>query len=248
MAKETLINQGVYDELGLRWYTALDDPVALLRAQSKLLGPWVLSEIIKRYGDKKVKVIDVGCGGGFNANQIARAGHRVTGLDISQESLGVARTFDFTHSVSYVHGNAYQLDFPNKSFDVVTCMDFLEHVEDVQAVVKEISRVLKPGGMFFFHTFNRTPIANLIAIKFVEWFVKNTPKHLHLYRMFVKPKELDSYCHKNGLNVQQWLGMRPRISISFFKGMIQGSVPEDFSFVFGKSLGISYCGVATKVL
>jgi 2-polyprenyl-6-hydroxyphenyl methylase / 3-demethylubiquinone-9 3-methyltransferase len=245
--KNAEINNDVYHDLGERWYTANDDPIALLRAESKLLGPWVMDEMIQKYGDKKLKVLDVGCGAGFLTNRLAQNGHDVTGIDLSANSLVVAQKHDSTQSVKYLEADAYALPFPDNSFDSVSCMDFLEHVEDVDSVVAEISRVLKPQGLFFFHTFNRNPLSGFVVIKLVEWLVKNTPKNLHIYRMFVKPSELNDYCKKHALSVSKWRGVRPNLfSLSMLRAIFSRVVPKDFSFTFGSSLAISYCGFATK--
>ena len=102
-----------------------------------------------------MKILDVGCGGGFLSNPLSELGHDVTGLDISQESLEVAKKYDTSKRVKYIIADARKIPFPDNSFDVIISMDFLEHVTEVQEVVNEISRLLKPGGLFFFHTFNR---------------------------------------------------------------------------------------------
>src|SRR5690606_14398436 len=104
---------------------------------------------------------------------------------------------------------AYHLPFSNESFDVITAMDFLEHVESPDQVIMEFSRVLKPGGMFFFHTFNRNPISWLVVIKLLEWFVKNTPKNMHVINLFIKPRELEEYCLKARIKVFEMKGIAP---------------------------------------
>ena len=113
----------------------------------------------------------------------------MTGLDASQEALSVAARHDGTARVRYERGDALTLPYPDASFDAVCSLDFLEHVEEPERVVAEVARVLRPGGLFFFHTFNRNFWAWLVIIKGVEWFVRNTPKDLHVLRLFVKPEE-----------------------------------------------------------
>jgi 2-polyprenyl-6-hydroxyphenyl methylase/3-demethylubiquinone-9 3-methyltransferase len=179
VSEKPVINNAFYDDLGERWYTASDDPVALLRAESRLRVPWVV-EKISRDGAEAC-VLDVACGAGFLSNALALKNHQVTGIDLSVQSLAVAEKYDTTKSVTYLAMDAHHLDFPDASFDVVCAMDFLEHVSDRNQVIKEFSRVLKPGGRFFFHTFNRNFLSWLIVIKGVEWFVKNTPDHMHTY-------------------------------------------------------------------
>lgn len=194
MEKNNISNQvdnTIYDQYGDKWYTADDDPIALLRQESKIKVPWVIEKIKSNLKfTTQIKVLDVGCGGGFLSNPLAKAGYLVTGVDTSKESLRVAQTYDTTNSVIYLEADAYKLPFPDQSFDVVTAMDFLEHVEHPELVIKEVSRLLKPNGLFIFHTFNRNILAYFVVIKFVEWFVKNTKKNLHILRLFIKPSEL----------------------------------------------------------
>lgn len=244
MAKKIVIDNDIYQRLGERWYTANDDPVAILRAESRLRNPWVLETIGKKYNGKKVDVLDLGCGGGFLSNSLAPH-HTVTGFDISEKSLEIAKNYDKTGSVKYVQGDATALPFENESFDVICSMDMLEHVEDYATVVKEAARVLRPGGLFIFYTFNRNLISGFVVIKMIEWFVPNTPKHMHLYRMFIKPKELQDVCEKNKLIVSEMKGLRPTVK-SVVKGLFSKEIPEDFSFRFTPSLTIAYLGVSQK--
>jgi 2-polyprenyl-6-hydroxyphenyl methylase/3-demethylubiquinone-9 3-methyltransferase len=241
------INNALYDELGERWYTATDDPVALLRAESRLRTSWVLSELQAHFGEPPLTILDVACGAGFLANPLAEAGHAVTGIDLSRDSLAVAHRHDTTRSVIYRSMDARVLSLPAGRFDAVCMMDFLEHLVERDAVIREASRVLRPGGFFFFHTFNRTPISWLIAIKGVEWFVKNTPKHMHVYDLFLKPAELRDLCARHHLAVEVVRGVQPRIfTWAFLKLLLTGRVSDQFQFKFTKSQRVGYCGRALK--
>ena len=243
------INNDFYNTLGERWYTAYDDPVALLRAETKLTGPWIASTISDIFpAPSRCRILDVGCGAGFLSNRMAEFGYQVTGIDLSEDSLVVARKYDTTQNVQYLSANAYQLPFEDNSFQVVSAMDFLEHVDHPDKVIREISRVLAPGGLFFFHTFNRNPISWLVIIKFVEWFVKNTPTHLHLLRMFIKPKEMIQYCNSIGMKVQHLRGTRPNLGVEIIPGLLTRTVPKNFSFSFTSSLLLAYLGYAKKML
>ena len=241
-----IINNEVYDSLGKRWYTAEDDPVALLRAEVKLKNPWVIERIKAAFNTKSISLLDIGCGAGFLTNALALRGYVVTGIDLSRESLAVARQFDNTNSVNYDYGNAYELPYNDSHFDAVCCMDFLEHVEKPDRVIAEASRVLRSGGLFFFHTFNRNLLSWLFAIKGLEWFVRNTPPNMHVYELFLKPEELNAMCSKHGLVVQEIIGIRPSINCAFWQLLISGCVPPEFKFGFTPSLAIGYLGFAQK--
>ncbi len=241
------INNAVYDELGERWHTAQDDPVALLRAESRLRTAWIRTELETGFGRRPLAVLDVACGGGLLANPLALAGHAVTGIDLSRDSLRVARAHDPTGSVRYLAMDARALAFPDGRFDVVCMMDFLEHLEERDQVIGEAARVLRPGGWLFFHTFSRTPASWLIAIKGVEWAVRNTPRNLHVHRLFLMPSELRGLCRRHGLAVETLRGVRPRVLCrAFLRLLVTGRVGDDFQFVFTGSLRVGYCGRAVK--
>jgi 2-polyprenyl-6-hydroxyphenyl methylase/3-demethylubiquinone-9 3-methyltransferase len=242
------VNNSIYETYGDRWYTAYDDPIALLRAESKAKLPWVL-ERIRAHGGRAgsgYHLLDVGCGAGFLSNALAQEGIAVEGLDLSPESLATARRHDATQSVHYQSADAYELPFANGVFDAVTAMDFLEHVEDPARVISEIARVLKPGGLFFFHTFNRNWLAHLVIIKFVEWFVKNTPRDMHVIHLFLKPAEVEAFCRASGLSVGEIIGIRPSLRSIPLRNLISGVVPENLRFKLVKSTKLSYLGCAVK--
>jgi 2-polyprenyl-6-hydroxyphenyl methylase / 3-demethylubiquinone-9 3-methyltransferase len=240
------VNNAVYDTLGERWYQAQDDPVALLRAQAALRNPWIAEILLRRLGPAPVTVLDIGCGAGFLANDMAQRGHRVTGLDAAPQSLQVAAAHDPTGTVSYQLGDALALPFADASFQVVCAMDFLEHVEDPARVVAEAARVLVPGGLFFFHTFNRNWLSWLVVIKGVEWFVANTPPDMHLLRLFIKPSELAAMCRAHGLEPQEILGSRPRLDRALLGMLGHRQVPPALRFVFTGSTRFGYTGFAAK--
>src|SRR5215470_16907682 len=107
------VNNDIYDHLGERWYTARDDPIALLRAEARARDPWIAAGIRQAFPSGEVKVLDIGCGGGFLSNYLAEAGFTVTGLDAAAESLTIAQLHDSTGRVCYHLGNAYRLPYAN---------------------------------------------------------------------------------------------------------------------------------------
>ena len=236
------IDNSWYGPLGDRWYEAQDTPIALLRAEARHRNPWIAAQI----GTVPRRILDLGCGAGFLANYLATCGHAVTGLDATGENLVVAKRHDPTSTATYLVGDACSLPFADASFDVVCAMDLLEHVEDPAAVVAEASRVLAPGGLFFFHTFNRNWLANLIVIKGVELFVTNTPPGLHVLRMFIKPDELAAMCDQYSLEIVELLGSRPRFRWPLWRMLATGKVGDDFAFTFTPSTRLGYTGTARK--
>jgi 2-polyprenyl-6-hydroxyphenyl methylase/3-demethylubiquinone-9 3-methyltransferase len=127
-------------------------------------------------------------------------------------------------------------------------MDILEHVEEPQLLIAEASRVLKPKGVFFFHTFNRNAFSYIVVIKGVEWFIKNTPRRMHVYPLFITPNELKEHFDLYKLRAVHWVGLAPKIfSLQTLKMLFSGSVPPDFSFKFTRSLLTGYCGIAEKL-
>ena len=242
MERKSRINNDFYDELAEKWYTAFDHPIALLRAENAVRIPWILGEI----GEGKT-VLDLGCGAGLLTNAFAERGHSVFGIDLSPKSLEIAKQYDRTQKVSYQVAHAYSLPYPDGTFDVVCAMDVLEHVEEPNLLLAEASRVLKPGGLFFFHTFNRNPLSYLLVIKGVDWCVPNAPKNMHLYSLFIKPRELKEMCFDLDLHIVEWYGFNPKIfGSSLLKMVFSRRVPPDFGFSFSKRLVTGYCGYAQK--
>ena len=242
----SLVNNRIYSELGARWYEAEDDPVALLRAESRLRNPWLAKRIEGSFAARPCRVLDIGCGAGFLGNYLAELGHRVTGIDEANDALAVARQHDASGRANYQQGDALHLPFESGSFDVVCALDFLEHVENPDRAIEEAARVLAPGGSFFFHTFNRNFWSWLVIIKGVEWFVRNTPRDLHVLRLFLKPAEVSAACLRHGLDTPFFHGVRPKLGVAFWKMLFTRRVSNDFAFTFTPSTLLGYTGVAHK--
>ncbi len=241
------INNKWYADLGERWYRAEDTPIALLRAESRHRNPWIADEIVRMLGPTPQRVLDLGCGAGFLSNHLAARGHHVTGIDTTPENLGVARAHDATKTAAYEVADACALPFADGSFDVVCAMDLLEHVTEPEKLIGEVGRVLRPGGAFFFHTFNRTKAAHLVVIKGVDWFVANAPDDLHVIDLFRTPAEVSSMCARFGLDVTLLRGSRPRFRWPLWRMLVTGKVGDDFAFTWTKSLAIGYTGCARRL-
>jgi len=245
------INNRFYDELGERWLNAQDDPVALLRAEGLCKQAWVKMRLPQ---GPMLRILDIGCGAGFLTRYLSELGHHVIGLDLSYGSLAVAKNCIPAQvkknpkllSPVYLRADAYRLPFDNGVFDCITCMDFLEHVENPAEVIAEASRVLRPGGHLFLHTFNRNILAKWVIIKGVEWFVKNTPPQMHVLPLFIKPKELAEYCQQAAIDIKVWTGIRPVLNSAFFKMLLTRTVPKGFRFTLTPSLKLSYLGLGIK--
>jgi len=136
--------------------------------------------------------------------------------------------------------------YRDQAFDSVLVMDFLEHVENANSVIKEASRVLKPGGLLFFHTFNRNILSRMIVLHGVEWFVKNVPERMHLYRLFRKPEELERILNSTFVDLSFIQGTRPVIGIPFVKLLFTGVVPYNFQFTFSPKPLMGYVGYGVR--
>lgn len=240
------VNNDYYNHLGENWYKADNDPIAVLRVEQEIKNPWIENIINEKFSSKELNIADIGCGAGFLTNYIAKKYSNVFGLDASRSTLEIAKSKDSTGSVEYIVGDAYKLPYEDSSMDVVCAMDFLEHVDKPEVVVRECARVLKPGGLFFFHTFNRNLISWLVVIKFMEWFVPNTPKNLHVLHLFIKPKELKTMMTIHKLETQNIVGLGPSFDRFFLKSIFARKVIPGFSFKIGQSTILGYLGYSKK--
>jgi 2-polyprenyl-6-hydroxyphenyl methylase/3-demethylubiquinone-9 3-methyltransferase len=158
------------------------------------------------------QVLDVGCGGGILSDAMARAGAHVTGIDLATKSLKVAQLHALetqTPNVSYREVSAEALAGEKPaSFDVVTCMEMLEHVPDPASVVRACATLVKPGGWVFFSTLNRNPQSFLFAIVGAEYVLNLLPKGTHEYAKFIKPSELAADCRSAGLDLRASKGLQ----------------------------------------
>jgi 2-polyprenyl-6-hydroxyphenyl methylase/3-demethylubiquinone-9 3-methyltransferase len=156
------------------------------------------------------QVLDVGCGGGILAESLSKAGASVTGIDLSTKALKVAELHQLESGTTVRYRSISAEDLAKEepqSYDVVTCMEMLEHVPDPASVVRACANLCKPGGHIFFSTLNRNPKSYLFAIIGAEYILQLLPKGTHQYEKFIKPSELAQFTRAAGLEVLQLKGM-----------------------------------------
>lgn len=194
-----------FSDLAHRWW----DPTSEFRPLHEI-NPLRLEWINGRVPLAGKRVVDVGCGGGILAEAIARKGATVTGIDLSEKALKVAdlHSLESGVNVRYELRSAEDLATHEAGqYDVVTCMEMLEHVPDPSAVVKACATLVKPGGHVFFSTINRNPKSYLFAIIGAEYILKLLPRGTHDYAKFITPAELSQFSRHAGLEVDAIKGM-----------------------------------------
>ncbi|MGZ8154450.1 MAG: bifunctional 2-polyprenyl-6-hydroxyphenol methylase/3-demethylubiquinol 3-O-methyltransferase UbiG [Burkholderiales bacterium] len=174
------------------------------------INPLRLEHIDRIAGLAGKTVLDVGCGGGILSEAMAARGASVTGIDLADKPLKVAQLhlFESGQQVDYVKVSAEELARSRPaSFDVITCMELLEHVPDPAATVQACATLAKPGGWVFFATINRNPKSYLFAVIGAEYVLRLLPRGTHDYAKFIKPSELAAMCRNAGLSVAGLTGM-----------------------------------------
>lgn len=205
-----------FSALASRWW----DPESEFKPLHAI-NPLRLGWIMEQSGSLEGKhIVDVGCGGGILAESMAKAGAKVTGIDLAERSLKIARLHGLESGVAvdYKTISAEQLasESPGQ-FDVVTCMEMLEHVPDPGSIVQACATLVKPGGWVFFSTLNRNPKSFLFAIVGAEYLLRMLPKGTHSYENFIKPSELASSVRHAGLTMIQLAGMEYNPIIDHYK-------------------------------
>ncbi len=194
-----------FSELAHRWW----DPTSEFRPLHEI-NPLRLEWINAKVPLAGKRVIDIGCGGGILAESMARKGADVTGIDLSDKALKVAdlHSLESGAKVRYklIAAEAMAETEPGQ-YDVVTCMEMLEHVPDPAAIVQACAALVKPGGHVFLSTLNRNPKAYLFAILGAEYVLRLLPKGTHDYDKFITPAELSQYVRSAGLDVNSMRGM-----------------------------------------
>ena len=194
-----------FEELASRWW----DPNSEFKPLHDI-NPLRIDYIRERAVLKDRSVIDVGCGGGLLAESMAQLGARVTGIDMGEAPLTVARLHQHETGVQvdYQRTTAEQISEQHPAaFDVCTCLEMLEHVPDPASVIAACARLVKPGGQLFFSTINRNPKSYLLAIIGAEYVLRMLPKGTHDFRKFIRPSELERWARSAGLVVKELTGM-----------------------------------------
>jgi len=194
-----------FDELAHQWW----DANGAFRGLHDI-NPLRLEWIEQTGALKGMQVADIGCGGGLLAEGMASRGAMVTGIDLSEKSLAIAKLhlLESGQEVDYRSVSVESLanEMP-ASFDLVTCFELLEHVPDPERLVQTCAHLVKPGGTVCFSTLNRTPKAYLLAILAAERLLGIVPKGMHQYEKFIKPSELARWATKSGLETVEITGM-----------------------------------------
>ncbi|HRH13779.1 MAG TPA: bifunctional 2-polyprenyl-6-hydroxyphenol methylase/3-demethylubiquinol 3-O-methyltransferase UbiG [Azonexus sp.] len=194
-----------FGDLAHRWW----DPNSEFKPLHDI-NPLRLDWIDGAIGLPGKRVLDVGCGGGLLSEGMAVRGAEVTGIDLSEKPLGVARLhlLESGQKVDYRKISAEQIaeEMPG-AFDAVTCLEMLEHVPDPASIVESCGRLVKPGGQVFFSTINRNPKAYLLAVIGAEYVLQMLPKGTHDFAKFIKPSELTRWCKQSGLEPDELIGM-----------------------------------------
>ena len=256
------VDNELYNRLSSTWWDE-NEPLNLLRTSINPGRFGYFRDVLTkqlRIDPQGKKILDVGCGGGILAEEFARLGCQVIGIDPSSLSLATARAHaqQAGLEIDYRVGVGEDLPFADESFEIVYCSDVLEHVNDLEKVISEITRVLKPNGVFLYDTINRTLPSNLVMIKLLqEWKLTSfMPPNLHDWNAFIKPHELQTLLKRYGLDNREITGLKPAanpIAMTILmrkrkRGVISlYEMGSRMSFQQSKDTSILYMGYAIKV-
>ena len=194
-----------FSQLAHRWW----DPHSEFKPLHAI-NPLRLDWIDQHTDLKGKRVLDIGCGGGILSESMAHRGATVCGIDLSEKALGVARLhlLESGNQVEYRNVSAEELAVESPAqFDVVTCMEMLEHVPNPASIVAACASLAKPGGHVFFSTINRNPKAYVFAVLGAEYILNMLPRGTHDYAKFIKPSELSRWAKSVGLEPNELIGM-----------------------------------------
>jgi 2-polyprenyl-6-hydroxyphenyl methylase / 3-demethylubiquinone-9 3-methyltransferase len=197
----------IYDRVADSWWS---DDIRWVRTLKNLV-PGRLAWFDRQIDWQGKAVLDLGCAGGFMAEALATRGAQVTGIDPAEGAIAAARAHARAQGlrIGYDVGMGEALPYDTASFDAVVCVDVLEHVADLNKVLAEVARVLRPGGLFLFDTINRNPLARLATITVAEDLLRLLPRGTHDPAMFIKPRELRAAMQGAGLVPGAVTGLGP---------------------------------------
>ncbi len=194
-----------FEELAHRWW----DPESEFKPLHQI-NPLRLDYIDQRASLAGKTVLDIGCGGGILSESMAQRGANVTGIDMGEAPLGVARLHQHESGVEVQYRQITAEELATEQpehYDIVTCMEMLEHVPEPASIIQACARLVKPGGHIFLSTINRNPKSYLFAIVGAEYLLKLLPKGTHDYSKFIQPAELEAWARAAGLQVRDLTGM-----------------------------------------
>ena len=195
-----------FDELASKWWDMEGEFKPLHQ-----INPLRVGFIKDRSILEGKKILDVGCGGGILAEALGELGANVTGIDASENTIGVAKSHSRSigSDVIYIQNTIEEFisSHPNEKFDVITCLEMLEHVPSPNEIIKSCSNLLKDDGNIFFSTINRNPRSYLFAVIGAEYILNLLPKGTHDYEKFIKPSELAKWIREAGLNSKETIGL-----------------------------------------
>jgi|TARA_B110000879_G_scaffold124069_1_gene164003 2-polyprenyl-6-hydroxyphenyl methylase/3-demethylubiquinone-9 3-methyltransferase len=194
-----------FEALASRWW----DPNSEFRPLHEI-NPLRVNFISQQINLAGKDVLDIGCGGGILAEAMVHHGANVTAIDLAEASLAVARLHQLESKLAIDYQNISAEALADKSeqqFDVITCLEMLEHVPDPSSIVEACFRMVKPGGLVFFSTINRNPKSYLFAIVGAEYVLNLLPKGTHEYSKFIRPSELATWSRNAGLQLQEQIGL-----------------------------------------
>lgn len=224
----------IYDDHAANWWS---DDVRWVRTLKNLV-PGRLAWFDRHIDWQGKAVLDLGCAGGFMAEALTEKGADVTGIDPARQAIEAARAraVSVGQSIRYDVGVGEDLPYADGSYDAVVCVDVLEHVFDLDRVLAEVERVLKPGGIFLYDTINRNPLSRFGAITVAEDILRLLPKGTHDPELFIKPRELRRAMEHAGLAAGPTKGLGPR-GIDRRGDLVFGPIPMR---------SVVYMGIAEK--
>lgn len=230
-----------FDELGEKWWDESGpmrplhrlNPVRLAYIRRVVREHFALPDRVKCL--QNLKIADIGCGGGLVAEPLCRLGAAVTGVDAGKENIRVAKAHAKAHNlaIDYRATTAEELAASGKQYDVVTALEIVEHVADVDVFMKALCAIVKPGGMLVMSTLNRTPKSYLLGIVAAEYVLRWLPRGTHDWRKFLKPSELARQVRKNGMEATD------------LHGLVYDPITRDFA-LDAEDLDVNYLLEAVK--